>query len=129
MSLRSILLFAISLCALTFADTANLPPPLKLSAQEDHRKMMEQLGIKELRRGADGNNRNSPYYQNTDESKANPWPNLPEPLTTKSGEKVTSPQMWWDKRRPEIVEDFDREIYGRVPKDVPSVKWEVTKTT
>ena len=129
MSLRSISLFAISLCALTFADTAVLPPPLKLTAQEDHRKMMEQLGIKEVRRGADGNNRNSPFYQNTDEAKANPWPNLPDPLTTKSGEKVTSPQMWWEKRRAEIVEDFDREVYGRVPKDVPAVKWEVTKTT
>ena len=36
--------------------------------------------------------------------------------------------MWVKKRRPEIVEDFDREIYGRVPKDVPKVKWEVTDT-
>ena len=27
------------------------------------------------------------------------------------------------------MEDFDREIYGRVPKDVPKVKWEVTSTT
>src|SRR5207249_9929671 len=52
-----------------------------------------------------------------------------DPLTLKSGEKVTSPQIWWEKRRAEIVEDFDREVYGRVPKDVPAVKWEVTKTT
>ena len=111
------------------ADTANLPPPLKPSAQEDHRKMMELLGIKELRRGAEGMNRNAPNWQNTDEAKANPWPNLPDPLTLKSGEKVTSPQIWWEKRRAEIVEDFDREVYGRVPKDVPAVKWEVTKTT
>ena len=29
--------------------------------------------------------------------------------------------MWWNKRRPEIVEDFDREIYGRVPKVMPKV--------
>jgi len=111
------------------ADTANLPPPLKLTAQEDHRKMMELLGIKELRRGADGNNRQSPNYQNTDEAKANPWPKLPDPLLMKNGEKVTSPQMWWEIRRAEIVEDFDREVYGRVPKDAPGVKWEVTKTT
>src|SRR5207248_7268854 len=32
------------------------------------------------------------------------------------------------KRRPEIVEDFDREVYGRVPKETPKVKWEVTDT-
>jgi len=111
------------------ADTSNPPAPLKLTAQEDHRKMMELLGIKELRRGAEGNNRQSPNYQNTDEAKANPWPNLPDPLLMKNGQKVTTPQVWWDQRRPEIVEDFDREVYGRVPRDVPAVKWEVTKTT
>jgi hypothetical protein len=46
----------------------------------------------------------------------------------KNGKKVTSAKMWWDRRRPEIVEDFDREVYGRVPKVVPKVKWEVVKT-
>jgi hypothetical protein len=104
------------------------PPPAKLTAQEDHRKMMDQLGIKELRRGAEGMNRQAPNYQNTDEAKANPYPNLPDPLTTKDGQKVTTAQAWWEKRRPEIVEDFDREVYGRVPADVPAVKWEVKET-
>src|SRR5207245_10931263 len=37
-------------------------------------------------------------------------------------------RMWWRRRRPEIVEDFDREIYGRVPQNTPRVKWEVTST-
>ena len=36
--------------------------------------------------------------------------------------------MWWQQRRPEIVEDFEREIIGRVPKNVPKVTWEVTQT-
>jgi hypothetical protein len=31
--------------------------------------------------------------------------------------------MWWKQRRPEIVEDFEREVIGRVPKDVPKVTW------
>jgi hypothetical protein len=35
----------------------------------------------------------------------------------------------WPKRRAEIVEDFEREIYGRVPANVPKVTWEVTATT
>jgi len=127
---RSIMLLTTVLCSfLLAADSNNLPPPLKMNAQEDHRKMMELLGIKELRRGAEGMNRQAPNYQNTDEAKANPWPKLPDPLVMKNGEKVTSPQMWWEKRRPEIVEDFDREVYGRVPKDAPGVKWEVTRTT
>src|SRR5262249_13861557 len=65
---------------------------------------------------------------NYDEAKANPYPDLPDPLTMKNGKKVTSAKLWWDQRRPEIVEDFDREVYGRVPASVPRVKWEVTGT-
>jgi hypothetical protein len=34
--------------------------------------------------------------------------------------------MWWNKRRPEIVDDLEREVYGRVPKNVPKVTWTVT---
>ena len=90
---------------------------------------MEALKIETLRPGADGMNRNAPNAANYDESKANPYPNLPDPLTLKNGEKVTTAEQWWSKRRPEIVEDFDREVYGRVPKDVPKVTWEVTETT
>jgi len=105
------------------------PAPLQLTNQQDHRLMMKALGIKSLREGANGRNRNAPNAANYDESKANPYPNLPDPLTLKNGEKVTTPEQWWTKRRPEIVEDFDREIYGRVPNDVPKVTWEVTSTT
>jgi hypothetical protein len=36
--------------------------------------------------------------------------------------------MWWTERRKEIVEDFEREVYGRVPANVPSVTWKVTET-
>ena len=103
--------------------------PVKMTAQEDHQKMMDLLHITSLRRGADGNNRQSPNAANYDEAKANPYPNLPEPLVLKNGQKVTTAQMWWGQRRAEIVEDFDREVYGRVPKDTPKVKWEVTETT
>jgi hypothetical protein len=105
-------------------------PPQKVTARQDHAQMMQQLGITTpLRRGADGNNRNAPNYQNTDESKANPYPNLPDPLALNNGQKVTTPDMWWNQRRPEIVEDFDREVYGRVPANAPKVTWEVTSTT
>ncbi len=107
----------------------SMPAPMNWTANEDHQNMMEQLGIKTLRPGANGNDRKATNYQNTDESKANPYPNLPDPLTLKNGEKVTTPDMWWNQRRPEIVEDFDREVYGRVPANVPKVHWEVTKTT
>ena len=58
-------------------------------------------------------------------AKANPFPDLPDPLTLKNGQKVTTAEMWWKQRRPEIVEDFEREVIGRVPKNVPEVTWTV----
>jgi hypothetical protein len=90
--------------------------------------MMEALKIQTLRPGANGMNRNAPNAANYDEAKVAAF-TLPDPLVCKDGTKVTSPEQWWHKRRPELVEDFDREVYGRVPKDVPAVNWEVTGTT
>jgi hypothetical protein len=113
----------------TLPDAGEQSLPKEWTAQEDHQNMMDQLGIKTLRRGADGMNRQAANFQNTDESKANPWPTLPDPLCLKNGQKVTTAEMWWTRRRPEIVEDFDREVYGRVPKNVPKVTWEVTGAT
>ena len=62
---------------------------------------------------------------NYDESKANPYLNLPEVLTLKDGKKVTTPEQWWNQRRPEIVEDMSREVYGFVPRNAPKVTWTV----
>ncbi len=89
--------------------------------------MMEQLGIKALRPGPSGNE-SAPNHANYDEASANPYPNLPDVLTLKNGKKVTTPGMWWKQRRPEIIEDFDREVLGRVPKRVPKVTWTVANT-
>ena len=111
------------------SQTNNLPAPLTLTTQEDHQKMMDLLQITSLRKGADPNHPDAPNAANYDESKANPYPNLPDPLVLKNGKKVTRAEMWWNQRRPEIVEDFDREIYGRLPKDAPKVTWEVVSTT
>jgi hypothetical protein len=111
------------------ADTNKLTALPNLTTQQDHKLMMELLGIRSLRPGANPNNPNAINAVNYDETKANPYPKLPDPLVLKNGERVTNAGMWWKKRRPEIVEDFDREIYGRVPTNVPAVKWEVTSTT
>lgn len=94
---------------------------------DDHRNMMEQLGIKALRPGPSGNE-SAPNHANYDESTANPYPDLPDVLKLKNGKKVTSQAVWWKQRRPEIVEDFEREVVGRVPQIVPKVVWEITKT-
>jgi len=97
------------------------------TAQEDHQNMMDQLGIRALRPGPSGNE-SAPNHANYDEATANPYPDLPDALTLKSGKKVTTADMWWHQRRPEIIEDFEREVFGRIPANVPKVTWEVTKT-
>jgi hypothetical protein len=119
------MLFAWPLLPAAGADDS-LQPPVQMTAQEDHKRMMELLNIKSIRRGADGNPK-SERAANLDESKANPYPDLPDPLVFKSGKKVATADDWM-KRRAEIVEDFDREVYGRVPKETPKVKWEVKET-
>jgi len=106
---------------------ASSPSTAALTAQ-DYQQMMDQLHISSIRRGADGRDKQSPYYANYDESKANPFPDLPDPLRLNDGKQVKTAKVWWNQRRPEIVEDFDREIYGRVPKNTPKVNWEVTST-
>ena len=118
---------------------ATLPNPFMLSPEErrrlqkltdeDHDDMMGQLGIKALRPGPNGSTApGTPNPANYDPAKANPFPDWPDALTLKNGEKVTTAAMWWQQRRPEIVEDFEREVIGRVPANVPKVTWEVTET-
>jgi len=100
-------------------------PPVTFTAEQDHQNMMDQLGIKALRPGPSGNE-NAPNHANYDESKANPYPNVPDPLVMNDGRKVTTPEMWWKERRPELVEMFSKYVYGRVPASVPGVRWRVT---
>jgi (4-O-methyl)-D-glucuronate---lignin esterase len=98
-------------------------------SREDHADMMRQLGITKLRPGANGRAAaGEPGAANYDPAQANPYPDWPDALTLKDGRKVTTAEMWWRQRRPEILEDFEREVYGRVPGDVPKVTWEVTET-
>lgn len=90
---------------------------------------MTLLNITALRRGANGRDTTAANYANYDEARANPYPHLPDPLLTNDRQQVTTPAMWLTVRRPEIVEFFDREIYGRVPDVTPAVNWEVVSIT
>jgi lysophospholipase L1-like esterase len=107
--------------------TGQQSPPMNWTAQQDHQNMMDQLGIKALRPGPSGNEKDA-NHANYDEAKANPYGDLPDALTLKNGQKVTSPEQWWNQRRPEIVEDFEREVVGRIPPNVPKVTWTVKST-
>jgi hypothetical protein len=96
--------------------------------QLDYQNMLDQLHIDSTRPGPSGNPQ-APNAANSDESKATTYTNLPNPLILNNGNQVTTAKMWWEQRRPEIVEYFDRDIYGRVPKDIPKVTWELVSTT
>jgi hypothetical protein len=90
-------------------------------AYDDFQNMLDQLGIKTMRKGRD-----SKVKDTSDEATANPFKDsMPDLLTFKDGTKVKTTDQW-PKRRAEIVEEFEREVYGRIPKNVPKVKWEVT---
>ncbi len=97
------------------------------TTDQDHQNMMQQLGIKTLRPGPSGNEK-AANHANYDESLANPCPQLPDALTLKNGKKVTTAKQWWSKRRPEIVTDFESEVYGKLPASIPSVSWSCKAT-
>jgi len=90
---------------------------------DDYQHMLDRLGIKKVRKGRDARAKDT-----SDEATANPYKEtMPELMTFKDGTKVTTADQW-PKRRAEIVEDLERAVYGRIPRNVPKVKWEVTKT-
>jgi hypothetical protein len=96
---------------------------MQRKTQADHKEMLNLLKITNLRPGPSGNPQ-APNAANRDEEKVNKY-TLPDPLVLKNGKKVKTTADWWTKRRPEIVEDFESEIYGRLPKNIPNVTWKV----
>ncbi|HEX8040958.1 MAG TPA: acetylxylan esterase, partial [Chryseosolibacter sp.] len=92
--------------------------------QADYDQMLTHLGLKrsDMRPGPSGNP-SAPNAANRFEDRVNQY-TLPDPLTFKNGRAVRNAADW-QKRRLEIAADFEREIYGRLPENVPSVRWEV----
>ncbi len=94
------------------------------TAEQDHADMMRQLGITQLRPGASGDPA-APDAANYEPGKANPYPVWPDLLKMADGRPVTTAAMWQQRRRPELIELFEREIYGRIPANVPGVTWRI----
>lgn len=101
---------------------------IKKVTEVDYQQMLKQLNITSLRSGADGNNPNAPNAVNYDESKANPYPVLPNALKLNNGKIVKDAKTWNNLRRPELIKIFDEEIYGITPKNTPKVNWKTTST-
>lgn len=63
---------------------------------------------------------------NTDEAKVGSLP-LPDPLQFADGSRVRTAAQWMEKRRPELMELFAREMFGRTPLGrPPGMRWTVT---
>lgn len=67
------------------------------------------------------------HVSNYSEDKVPPY-TLPDPLVLSDGRRVTSAEMWWKQRRPEILKFYQTDIYGRIPANAPKVGWEVAET-
>jgi hypothetical protein len=117
----------VSLCSLLLSHGTHAQSAVTSAAeatQQDHRGMQEQLGIRTLRPGPSGDE-HAANHANYDEAQANPFPDWPDALRLNDGRIVKSPEMWRRLRRPQIVEAFEREVYGRVPAGVPEITWAV----
>ena len=103
---------------------AQAPAEIARQTEADHAQMMQQLGITQLRKGPSGDEK-APDHANYDEALANPYPVYPDPLRMNDGTRVTTAAQWYRQRRPQIIEDFEREVLGRVPADTPAVSFSV----
>ena len=119
----SLILF--SFLALPFYGNAQLTKAerdsIYIASKKDHQLMLKLLKIEALRPGPSGDP-TSPDAANSDESKANNYDSLPDPLTFRNGNPVKS-ETDWNKRREEVLEDFNSEVYGYTPENIPEVKW------
>jgi hypothetical protein len=104
-------------------DSNNARDSINRLTNLDFQEMKSRLGIGETRQGPSGDP-NSPNAANTDESKVKPY-TLPDLLLDKSGKTISSPDEWWDYRRAELVEDLEKEMYGRLPNNLPDVNWTI----
>lgn len=94
---------------------------LAAETRDDYADMLRQLGITTMRQGPSGNP-SAPNAANSDEGRAMRFETLPDPLARLDGRRVTGAANW-RARRQELLELFAREMYGRVPADVPAVTW------
>ena len=88
----------------------------------DYQRMLDQLHITAMRPGADGMHPNAANAANQDEARVGSLP-LPDPLVRQNGKAVSTANDWWTKRRPELVGLFEREVYGKIPANAPTVHW------
>lgn len=92
-------------------------------AYDDYAHLLRRLDIRKMRPGADPANPNT-----FDESQAmRLMHTLPPLMRLGNGDPVDSLEAW-SQRRAELVELFEREVYGRIPTGAPGVAWSIRST-
>jgi hypothetical protein len=51
---------------------------------------------------------------------------LPDPLVLTDGTRVNDASVWREQRRPEILRHFEQHVYGKTPKRLASLRFEIT---
>lgn len=120
----SSLVFALLAASTVYAQCS----PVHVTALEARQHMMDLLHIKSIWPPFSGSPK-GPNPANFDESKAGPFSQPPDPLVLNDGKPVTTPQMWWHERRPQIAAAFSADVLGRVPQNTPPIHWEVASVT
>ena len=74
--------------------------------------------------------RSSGLFPGPDSSRVGDYTQI-DLLKMKTGRIITTPEEWWNKRRPEIKKDLEEELYGKIPdeKILPEVEWDVKTST
>ncbi|MBV9882945.1 MAG: hypothetical protein JO276_08055 [Sphingomonadaceae bacterium] len=121
----------VPLALLLAAGAAFAQPPAperNAATQRDYQATLQRLGLRQadLRPGVDGFNRSAPNAVNRDEAAVGTVAPLPPLLVDAAGRPVTNAGAWRRRRR-EIMELFDREMYGRVPATAPAIHWELER--
>lgn len=100
------------------------------ATQKEYEREQKVLGISgKLRQITDAHSPvDAPNAPNYDEAASAPYPYKSDVLKTSNGLEAKTPADWWNSRRPEIVEAFNSEIFGRAPRQTPKVTWSVTQT-
>ncbi|HTY87579.1 MAG TPA: hypothetical protein VMB80_08955 [Candidatus Acidoferrum sp.] len=114
------------LCTLLALGVANRPASAQLSASN----AVPATNTWQWRTDADGNTvHRAPngHISNYDESKVGTY-TLPDPLVLQNGQPVRDAESWHKQRRPELIELYTREIFGRVPANAPKATFKVVET-
>jgi len=123
------------LAALAVAPRSHLPPAASDPLRPPHTRVLkgniwtDDAGVDDFGNLYNQYKRSSVgTWSNYDETKANPFP-IPDPLVLNDGSPVTDAATWWSRRRPEILDAFSTEVYGRIPAPTPAVSWTVAADT